>query len=278
MRNLFVLNFKTLKRDLCLKIILGLMVIALFMEFQYLFSYSCYSDGYDPYWMPFADMELFGYCGGYLIFVSAVFSSFYIGKGYRHNTLRNKITRGLRRESVYFSNLITVFIVCAVLVAIYMAVVYLMAKALKYDFAFSGTEILKGYLYSLLPLMSFCCIFTAISMNIKNEVVSLVVCFAVVAVMYIIWSEVELVNFSENPIYYYGLTTAELKAYVFIEDFLPVCQLFAVRDSFYYEVDSMYELIYQGDAVKFNIIPMAISLSAVSTFAGIFAFKKKNIN
>ncbi|MBQ8783076.1 MAG: ABC transporter permease subunit [Clostridia bacterium] len=278
MRNLFVLNFKTLKRDLCLKIILGLLAVALVMNFEYLFSYSCYSDGYDPYWMPFADIELFSYCGGYLVFISAVFSSFYIGKGYRHNTLRNKVTRGLRRESIYLSNLITVFIVCTVIVAVYMVVVYLMAISLKFGFAFSRAEILKGFIYSLLPLLSLCCIFTAISMNIKNEVISLVVCFAVVAVMYFVWFEVDWAISLDGPTYYYGITEAEIKAYEFLEDFLPVSQLETINNRFYCEFDSMYEPIYQGSPISPRIIPMSLALSVASSLAGILIFKKKNIN
>lgn len=266
MSKFWTMNFKTLKRDLSFWILVGCLVIFCSVTVDNM-AYWAKDIMFQDY---FCDTQLFEWC---FLFpgLAVTFSAFYIGKGYRHNTIRNRILRGIKRENIYFSNLLTVFLVCLAFVLVYMLVIYVSARILKLDFYYSYDAVLIRLALSLFPMFSFCCLCTAISMNIKNEIGSLILGMAIMGAM--LW-------LPDGSDFGYAYTNVFEKEFLeFMNAFLPMQQFFSITDNF--AVSDGYDQF--NSMIKFSeidalLIPYALLSSAISTVAGLLLFKKKNIN
>lgn len=131
------------------------------------------------------DSVLFGHTLFIGVFM-AVFCSLFMGTEYSDGTLRNKIISGHLRRDIYFANLITNIVAALLLCAAYILVVIVIGTPL---IGFVTQELqftLLKMLGTIALTVSFCSIFTLISMLLQDKTIVAIVEILVIVVFPII--------------------------------------------------------------------------------------------
>lgn len=276
MTNLLHANFTKLKRD---KFFWFTMIImfawGLFAAGMQIYNATKYKMAYEIT----MDSILFGYCWVIGI-VCAVFSSMYIGSDYSDGTVRNKLTVGHKRHSIYLANFIAISTVmilsCIIFLISVSALGFPFIKEITMDFKTAVILILC----SIPMIIAYSAIFTAISMTNQNKavvaIISIILAFGLIFAATVIRSMLEaqptiptgyeitatgelIIGESvPNPHY---LTGMKRKIFEFLYDFLPSGQSEQLMSGKYSVLMPVYSLI----------------ITAVSTITGIGILNKKNI-
>ena len=232
------------------------------------------------YGIPLENM-CFGYAS-LMGFVSAVFVSLFLGTEYSDGTIRNKLTIGHKRHTVYLANLMVSTVGVLVINAVYVAVLLLVGIPLFGTFRPDPFFLLTRAFLTVLMDLSWTAVFTMCSMLNQNKAAvtavsilsALVLCFAsgyirsrlsepkiyepytdVTDKGYEIRKEAE-----ENPYYLEG---TEREIYTFLNDFLPGSQ--------------GLQILNQDRGRERQMSLYSCLTVALATGAGILVFRRKDI-
>lgn len=227
----------------------------------------------------------------YIGIIISILTAAFIGTDYSSGVIRNKLTSGHRRISIYFSELFTGIIAAVIIYFAFIAAVCLLsALGFTADFRNDITDIVKTIFIVIPSIAAFTAFFTAIDLPIASRTASLIVgvCLAlgmiisVSALKFHLSADeyrqlpVEVTEYGQepktepqyekNPAYVDG---AKRKAYQAIYDILPNGQLVDINEAvIYYELDK-----FSG---KKQML-FAFSEIIVFTALGIFVFLKRDI-
>lgn len=123
------------------------------------------------------DPMIFDYAGAVSV-VAAVWSSLFLGTDYSDGTLRNKLTAGHSRNAIYFAGLITNTSVALLQCAAYLAVALGFGSVLIGPSRMETSRLLLILAGTLVTVIAFCAIFTAVGMLCARKTVTAVVCIA----------------------------------------------------------------------------------------------------
>lgn len=241
---------------------------------------------YDAYrWAEYGeryiDDILFAYAPTISI-LSAAFISLFIGREYSDGTMRNKLVIGIRRGTVYLSNFIlsscASLLMCLVYILSVLCGLFVLDPQ-PIDFA----EFAPLFGLSILAVLSFCAIFTAISLLCRNRAASAVICLIAAFVMLTLsvmvydqllepeinpeaaflnpeTGEFVVVPSAPNPFYIGG---ARRVVYEFLNDFLPTGQGMQI---------AMHNVSSTPRVTIFSLC-----LIFLTTLAGCLAFQRKDL-
>ncbi|MCI8407750.1 MAG: ABC transporter permease subunit [Lachnospiraceae bacterium] len=224
------------------------------------------------------------FAGGlYLIFVISVFISIFVGTEYSDGTIRNKLTIGHTRRNIYLSK----FIVCAT-ANILVYLLYIVVVLVLGNFLINGTtmtiiEIISFTMTGITAILALTALLVLLSLSNQNKAIGAVVLLLTTLILFfvalgigqrlaapeyyddsiVIDAETNkpiTIEKQKNPSY---LTGTKRKIYEFLNNFLPVAQIYQIAMHF----SDNFVLI-----VIYNCI-----IIIVTTGTGIVIFQKKNL-
>ncbi len=214
-------------------------------------------------------------------FLAAAFISLFVGQDYSDGTIRNKLIIGHSRVSLYFTNLISVTTVMAIIYFIHTVVTYIGAH-LVYKYPISDSIMFaKIASINFLAILSICALFVAVSINFSNKTLCVIIMFAFVMGITIMHSYVRSALFEPEMISDYvvtadGITQSPeypnplyiapgLKRQIF--EFIQTLPMAQLADS------SNGEFTPKVTHVLMNTVILALS-----SFGGCVLFRKKILN
>ncbi len=219
----------------------------------------------------------------YMIFMVAIFVSIFVGTEYSNGTMRNKIIVGHIRWNIYFSK----FIVCAVadmIIYILCVVVVLIFGGLFIGgTTLSPAKIILMMWASTSSILALTALLLLLSMSIQSRTYGGVLClmttlilmFAAVSIYQRLSApeyydeyayadentgEVSMMENVKNPQY---LTGGKRRAYEFLNDFIPVSQLYQIMT---HKTDRLNVIVF------YDLI-----IIIATTGMGMAIFKRKNL-
>lgn len=221
--------------------------------------------------------------GFYLIFAAAVLIGVFVGTEYSDGTIRNKLTAGHTRGTIYLSK----FIVCAVadvmIHLLYIFVVLIFGNCLIGGTTMTITEVISFTLVGTTAMLGLTALLIVCSMSIQSKAIGSIVCLVVALIMMIL--AIMIGTRLEEPKYYDGytyidentgeavvaskeknpnyLTGTKRKVYEFLNNVLPVSQL--------------YQIVVRASDNLFVIVISDLVIMIVSTGAGMVIFGKKDL-
>lgn len=211
----------------------------------------------------------------------AIFTSLFLGTDYSDGTIRNKITVGHLRYSIYLSNLIVSAVASILMNAAWILTMITVGTSLFGWFSSSITSILMYLCVTIFMILAFAAIFTFIAMlnqsKANSAVVALLVFLAILFLasylnnrlhepeMYspgivISSGTVELSEPTRNPNYVYG---SKRKLFEFFVDFLPTGQGILMS--------------YMG-ATHLVLMPLySLVITVMMTITGMLCFRRKDL-
>lgn len=211
----------------------------------------------------------------------AVFASLFLGTEYSDGTIRNKVTSGCSRVTIYLSGFLTVSAASVLSLAAYWIVALGMGIPLLEPSQIGAGQALFTVLGILLMTAAFCALFTAITMNCSSKAASAVVCillfFALLIASTYVYARLDASEFIQgytlggdgglvatepepNPRY---LQPGPRKVYEFVRDLLPTGQ------GVQYSVGQVFN--------PPRLILCSLGLTAVFSGAGAALFRKKDL-
>lgn len=277
----FARLFKNLTFKLCLLFSGGFGAFLVLMRW---WDVKIHSVDYAKLGVEYSNADGLIFLGGvYLIFAIAVFISTFIGTEYSDGTIRNKLTAGHTRGSIYFSKLI----VCAV-ADIMMHILYILGVLILGNLLIGGTtmtvtEILSLAMVSTTAMLAITALLLLFSMLIQSKAVGAIVCLLATLIMLfsalIIWQKLEepeyfdaytymdedtgemvSVEKEKNPGYLKG---TKREVYEFLNNFIPVSQLYQIAMN----ISDNLSLLVVYDCV----------IVIVTAGVGVTAFRKKDL-
>lgn len=277
----FVRLFKSLTFKLCLLFSAGLGAFLVLVRWS---DMKMNPEVYVEYGLEYSNADGLIFVGGvYLIFVIAILIGSFVGREYSDGTIRNKLTAGHTRSSIYVSK----FIVCAVadviLHLLYIVVVIGLGNLLIGGTTFEVTEIITCTVVSTIAVIAVTACLLLFSMLIQSKAIGSVVCL--VATLCMLFATISIFQRLEEPEYYDAytyvdedtgeivsvereknyryLTGTKRKVYEVLNDVLPSSQLYQIAVN---NMDHLgYMVLYDGILV------------VVMVGVGVLAFRKKDL-
>lgn len=221
--------------------------------------------------------------GIYLIFAMAVFIGIFVGTEYSDGTIRNKLTAGHTRGSIYLSKLIVCAAADIMIHFLYIVVVLIVGNLFIGGTTIKVTEALLFTLGSTAAVLAFTAILLLFSMLIQSKAAGSVVCLLATIIMLfatmMIWQRLSAPEYYEaysyvdedtgktvsverekNPKYLEG---TKREVYEFLNNVLPVSQIYQIVMNISDNIEWM--ALYDGIII------------VVTTGVGMVVFKKKNL-
>lgn len=277
----FVRLFKSFVFRLCVLFSAGLGIFCVVMRW---IDVKKHADLYAQLGAEYSNADGLLFVGGlYLIFAIAVFIGIFVGTEYSDGTIRNKLTVGHTRSDIYFSKLIVCAVADIILHILYIFVVWGLGQLLINGTTLSTKEIITFTAAGTVVMLAMTALLLLISMSIQSKAAGSVVCLLVTIIM--LFATMFIDQRLSAPEYYDAytytdestgediyvekekntkyLTGTKRQVYEFLNDFLPISQLYQIvaSDSIDFGVTVMYDCI----------------LIFITTGAGILIFKKKNL-
>ena len=211
---------------------------------------------------------------------AAVFTSLFLGTEYSDGAIRNKVTSGCSRVSIYLAGFVTVFAASVLSLTVYWIVALAAGSPLLEPLRMGAGEVLFNVLGILLMTAAFCAVFTFITMNCSSKAMTAVACillfFGLLIASTYVFSRLDAPEFvsdyqfvngeivaSEpvpNPRY---LQPGPRAVFEFLRDLLPTGQGIQY---------SVQEIISPA-----RLLLCSLGLAAVLTGAGAALFHKKDL-
>ena len=226
------------------------------------------------------DGMLFGY-NLFVPFQCAVFCSLFLGTEYDHGVIRNKLIVGHTRASVYLANLIAAFVASVLMSLACLAVCAVLGTPmygwLKMPVGFMATILVS----SLLMIAAVCAVCTLCAMLIhKKALLAIVLLMGTLALMAVAISLQAGLDAPEFYPYAAEMVDGEL---VMMDDVANPRYLSGLKRDIY---QFIYDFLPTGQAMQYNrgqadhpvlMCLSSIAITAVTTAAGLAAFRRKDI-
>lgn len=219
----------------------------------------------------------------YMIFVIAVVVGIFVGTEYSDGTIRNKLTAGHTRSGIYLSKLTVSSVAAVSIQLLYVLTVWGLGTWLIGGTSTPVKDILLLELTSMAVTVALTAILLLFAMLIQSKAVGSVACLLAVIIMLfatlIIWQGLNEPEYFEGYSYVDTetgevvqeekiknnnyLTGTKREIYEFLNEFLPVSQLYQIA------MECTERLGYM---VLYDCV-----IVLVSTGGGILAFRKKNL-
>lgn len=208
----------------------------------------------------------------------AVFIPLFFGDEYSDGAMRNKLTAGHPRLSVYLSHLITSVAVALSAAAAYVLPVFVLGLFFFEPPALDGDTLMLLALGTLVLLAAYCALYTLVTMNCSRKSNAAVFCLMGMLVLYLAAGRIEvklmppeylnwevtetgkMIPGEPNPHYVGGAERAALEA---IYDLLPTGQ------------SLQYMRVETAHPERLPLYSLAVT--ALSTAVGIALFRKKDL-
>lgn len=207
----------------------------------------------------------------------AIFVSIFIGTEYGDGAIRNKVTVGHRRESIYFANLITVILAAFIMIIAYLLPVIVLGFSIFGLPGMGGAAFIKLFLVSLLTIISYCSLHTMISMIYANKagatVVNLVVAFVLFLIVFALIGMLAVPEFE----HIYGIGGSET-------ELVPNPNYVSGFKRWLFQ--AIVNLLPMGQATQFaggisgqlwQLALCSLGVIAACTAVGIVVFERKNL-
>lgn len=224
------------------------------------------------------------FAGGiYIEFVIAVFIGIFVGTEYSDGTIRNKLTVGHTRGSIYLSKLIVCAAADIMMHILYILVVLAMGKVFLDGTAMEAAQILRFAVVSTTAVLALTALLLLFSMSIQNKAAGAVVCLLSVLIM--MFATMSIQQRLEAPEYYDGysyvdeetgkaitvekeknpnfLTGMKRDVYEFLNNVIPFSQL--------------YQIAMNNDDNLGLIAVYDCAIIVITTGAGAAVFRRKNL-
>ena len=225
--------------------------------------------------------------------VIAVFIGSFIGSDYKNGTIRNKLTVGHNRISIYFSNLIVCAAASLIMHMVWIVVILIFGPVFIGKFVMSPSNIILLIFVSFFAVLVFTCVFLLTCMLISSKSVSSVTAIILSVVFLMLASAifykieqpeyidsaksvvmdddgnitgVDMVR-EKNPQYLRG---AKRKFYELLNNALPNNQIMQLGDN----------EMAKDEKIPSNIryFPLySLALIVVTTASGVLVFRKKDL-
>ena len=250
------------------------------------------------------DLMIFDYAG-IVGSVAAVWSSLFLGADYSDGTLRNKLVAGHARKTIYFANMVTNIAVALLQCAAYLAVTFSLGILLVGPPTLGIGRILSLIAGTLVMVVAFCAIFTAIGMLCPYKAAAAVVCIAGSFMLFGYMSSVDsylnipeyavrtdtqgdqtIVSFERNDGYVSGTRRA---VFEFLDNVLPSGQAVQYMRNRHREADpiladalseaQMEEVLQhtRPEVAPLPLIAYSLAVTAAATAVGLLLFQRKNL-
>lgn len=213
--------------------------------------------------------------------VAAVFCSLFLGTEYSDGTIRNKLIIGHTRASIYLSMLVT-SIIAAVLMCLAFLVVVCAVGIPLIGFVQAGVWAFAIILVdSLVMVCAVCSILTMISMLIPNKAISAII--SILLMIALLALAVDIVQKLAAPEFYPVVEVTESGEFSTGETIPNPNYLTGGKRTLY---EYALDILPTGQAYQFAgmqavhlwQMPLySLAIVVISTFAGIFFFRKKDI-
>lgn len=203
---------------------------------------------------------------GYSLFIGifmAIFSSLFIGTEYSDGTLRNKIISGHLRKNIYFSNLITNVVAALLLCTAYLIIVTGLGTPLMGFVTQNPSVILFKCFGTMILVLSFCSIFTLISMLLNDKTLVAIFEILIVAIFSIV-----AFMLNDYPSWLSEATGANYFISTFFHSVLPMGQSIQYADVDY----TVLSMAHIGKMIVYSLL-----ISTLTTVIGSRKFASKDL-
>ena len=212
---------------------------------------------------------------------TVVFIPLFFGQEYSDGTIRNKVTAGYPRLSIYAANLLTGMMASMLFCAAYIATVIAVGVPLVGLFELDVKLAVLMILSSLVTMAAFCALFTFISMSCSRKTLSAVIC--ILGVFILLIASIYMRSRLEAPEYYtdYSLN---MNGEPVSGDLVKNPQYInGIRRAAY---EMLYNLLPTSQVVQYasqqtqNLLQMPLySLATIILFTaiGLFLFQRKDL-
>ncbi len=212
----------------------------------------------------------------------AVFCSLFIGTEYSDGTIRNKLVVGHKRTAIYFSNLI-VSITASLLMCLSLTVsVSIIGIPLLGFMKADSLTILLTLLGCIVMTIAFCSICTVVSMLNQNKAIVAVV--TIIGVFLLLIAAIVIKSKLDAPEFYDGYVFTDSAGITTSEDTIPNPDFLRGTKRAVYEF--LYDFLPTGQAMQYidmsaihlwQMPLYSLTIAIISTFTGVFFFRKKDI-
>lgn len=219
----------------------------------------------------------------YIEFVIAVFISIFVGTEYSDGTIRNKLTVGHTRGSIYISKLIVCAAADIMMHILYILVVLAMGNVFLDGTTMEAAQIMRFTVVSTTAVLALTALLLLFSMSIQNKAAGAVVCLLSVLIM--MFATMSIQQRLEAPEYYDGysyvdeetgkmitvekeknpkfLTGMKRDVYEFLNNVIPFSQL--------------YQIAMNNDDNLGLIAVYDCAIIVITTGVGVAVFRRKNL-
>lgn len=145
-----------------------------------------------------------------------IFASLFLGTEYANGTIRNKLAVGHSRITVYFSNLITVFSGCLLMLAFYCVLPTAIGVIQGVKFGVKIDDFMLKIAIIIAAAAALASILTLLGMLISSKSLTTTITIVLSFVMFI--GSMVILQFLEEPEYYSGITIADDGTEHYVED------------------------------------------------------------
>lgn len=277
----FVRLFKSLTFKVCLLFSAGLGAFFVLMRW---WDRKMHPDVYAELGLDYSNADGLIFVGGvYLLFVIAVLIGSFVGREYSDGTIRNKLTAGHTRASIYVSKFIVCTVADIMLHLLYIVVVIVFGNLLIGGTTFKVTEIIACTLVGTISVIAMTAFLLLFAMLIQSKAIGSVVCL--IATLCMMFATMTVFQRLEEPEYYDGytyvdentgkavsvekeknyryLTGTKRKVYEFLNDVIPSSQLYQIASN---DMDNLECMVFY-DGI----------LIVILVGAGVIVFGKKDL-
>lgn len=227
----------------------------------------------------------FVFLGGvYVGIVIAVFISMFIGTEYNDGTIRNKLTVGHSRLTVYVANLIVTVVASLAMHLVYIGVIFGGSMLFLDPFTVPARLYAVLLLCGVVTVVAMASLFQLIAMLISSKATGAIV--SMILALVLLFGAMTLISRLDSPEFFDGFTySVELDEMVYVENIVNVTYVDGLkRDVYQFLLDFFPsgQMIQFGnfetvpnDVIKYPMYSLMLTL--ITTAAGVFVFRRKDL-
>lgn len=220
--------------------------------------------------------------GANIMLFAAIFAALFLGTDYSNGTIRNKMSAGHGRCSIYFSNLITSSIGGVIYTLAGWVVILLSGLCFSGKLGMEANDLALRIVISLLAVISACALFTLAGMLISVKSSAVVV--IIVGVFVLIIGASILLQLLQAPEYFTG--GVQITADGVMQPMEPEFNPYYVRGAMRVFLQALCDVLPSGQAMQLQLselhdpglMPLySIGLTAVVSAVGAVVFRRKDL-